>query len=890
MINIHNRTRERLIKKLEKKVVSGIMLTLLLTSILTLAFNIQPVKASGTIYIKSDGSVDPSTAPIQRDGNVYIFTGDINGSTIVVEKNNILVDGAGHILRGPGANLLWDSVDPGVYLHGRGNVTIKNIEIKAFQFGIWLNVSSNNNILKNNITNNYDRGISFSESSDNTLSDNYIANNAKWGVYLLESSNNLFRNNSMVGNRYNFGAGGHIQDLDASNMVDGKPMYYWVNRQDMKIPSDAGYVRLVNCKNITIEGLELKNNGEGIVLVNTTNSHVRNNNVTRNYSGIWLEKSSYNILVGNNLKNNEDGISLSFYSSFNSVSNNTITSSFFIGISLNWGSSNNTLYSNVITNGWGDGVHIDGPLSYDNTLYGNTITDNLEDGVTLDTRRTNFIGNTVARNGRQYGFDYGGIHILNEGNFIFHNNFIDNDPQVRKSGMIFVNTWDNGYPSGGNYWSDYTGVDANGDGIGDTPYIIDLTNIGVINQDRYPLMAPYVIRTTLTFDPARDSFSFVNKGFGGFGLDENVMSFLEVADFVINDPIYRLIDVALPGSTLVLIPLVYSYLRSYHEDILNGHCYGMSYLVARWFNHPTERPGYPDSTVHSLQLDDELHRLIDNAQQSQLLDFYTFVRWFFVTKESFSWSNLNEYQTIKSIVQTGAPTVMGIADKANKFYHAVVVYRIESAESIDTLYISDPNKDIETYSFDTTKDNLGINFRIMAMGVTDQELFNKFVEWLIDSLTFWVHSPVDLHIYDSAGHHVGVDASGKVEIGFEATFLKADDSQLVFISKPSNKYTVKLVGIGTGAYNLTAYRAADDRILSAVKTGTVTEGKTIEYEATVAKDDLTLQIPGLAISWLTWAIFGAFIAVGIGAVVKILSVTRKHKLKKMPQAEEKKVS
>jgi hypothetical protein len=46
--------------------------------------------------------------------------------------------------------------------------------------------------------------------------------------------------------------------------------------------------------------------------------------------------------------------------------------------------------------------------------------------------------------------------------------------------------WDNGFPSGGNYWSDYTGTYTNGDGIGDTPYVIDANN-----QDRYPLMNPW---------------------------------------------------------------------------------------------------------------------------------------------------------------------------------------------------------------------------------------------------------------------------------------------------------------------------------------------------------------------------------------------------------------
>jgi hypothetical protein len=60
-----------------------------------------------------------------------------------------------------------------------------------------------------------------------------------------------------------------------------------------------------------------------------------------------------------------------------------------------------------------------------------------------------------------------------------------------------VNTWDDGYPSGGNYWSDYAGVDlfsgpyqnqTGSDGIGDTPYFIRANN-----TDNYPLMNPYLI-------------------------------------------------------------------------------------------------------------------------------------------------------------------------------------------------------------------------------------------------------------------------------------------------------------------------------------------------------------------------------------------------------------
>jgi len=66
---------------------------------------------------------------------------------------------------------------------------------------------------------------------------------------------------------------------------------------------------------------------------------------------------------------------------------------------------------------------------------------------------------------------------------IFHNNLINNPVQIRLSDSS--STWNDDYPSGGNYWSNYNGTDSDGNGIGDTPYIIDENN-----QDNYPLMAP----------------------------------------------------------------------------------------------------------------------------------------------------------------------------------------------------------------------------------------------------------------------------------------------------------------------------------------------------------------------------------------------------------------
>jgi len=76
-----------------------------------------------------------------------------------------------------------------------------------------------------------------------------------------------------------------------------------------------------------------------------------------------------------------------------------------------------------------------------------------------------------------------GIKVISssENNLFYHNNFIDNDQNAYDE---CINFWDNGYPSGGNYWNDYTGYDNNGDGIGEDPYYIPDGS----NQDNYPFI------------------------------------------------------------------------------------------------------------------------------------------------------------------------------------------------------------------------------------------------------------------------------------------------------------------------------------------------------------------------------------------------------------------
>jgi len=510
---------------------------------------VHKVEASGTIHIRADGSVE-GTDKIQRDGDIYTFTDNIYDE-VVIERDNIVLDGAAYTLQGTGV------FSRGISLSG-GNVTIKNMEIKAFWYGILFD-SSNNKVFGNNITNN------------------------EYGVWIESSSNNIFRNNIVTNNRYGFFVYGgplsqYIHDIDASNTVNGKPVYYWLNKQNMAIPVDAGYVGLVNCTNITIENLRLENNGQGILLAYTTNSTIRQNTITHNQYGIELHDSSNNNLTGNSMISNDGSGLGTYWSSNNSITRNNIVGNGFgleLSNSLNnsivendilnntggillTGSSNNTIlgnnftsnnlggillenssnYNNIcennITNNdeWGISLCIwPGSQAWNNRISGNNIAHNKKDGIHMYASNCSVIsGNNITANswngiGLTYSFNNtisgnniidndAGIDlssssknnvtentIANNGygislsysinNTIHHDNFIDNTRQVYVFSS-YDNFWDDDYPSGGNYWNDYAGTDVKSGPNQDQPGNDGIGDLPFVinedNRDRYPLM------------------------------------------------------------------------------------------------------------------------------------------------------------------------------------------------------------------------------------------------------------------------------------------------------------------------------------------------------------------------------------------------------------------
>jgi parallel beta-helix repeat protein len=444
---------------------------LLLVSIALVSANlyIREVRAETPIYIKADGNIDPPTAPLERNGEIFTLKEDFvtNTNGIIVERNGITLDGADHKLTG-----ISQQSQKGIILNNVQQVTVKNLRIESFDVGIMFWNSSHTTIIENTILNNLNQGIGFGGhigsyyNKDNLITQNFFSgNNLAMGPFEDgDLVNSVITQNQIIGNNGGLGIG-----------TEG---HSWINVtiNDNIIADNLGAaIYFVSYKaptwGITISNNKVTNNGGGIELDlwGVPDILIIDNIIADNMGiGLSLEGTCNSTISGNLIKGNFGGFELSHgYGDVSTAKNNVISENTMImnthyGIFL-YGAPENQLINNVIANN-SNGLVLDSMffesyeiLSNNNLIKENQINQNSNSGIQI---------------------------IQSNNNLVYQNTFIDNSIQVYSEDSI--NIWDNG-ENAGNFWSDYSGVDENHDGIGDTPYIID-----VFNQDMYPLMMTWV--------------------------------------------------------------------------------------------------------------------------------------------------------------------------------------------------------------------------------------------------------------------------------------------------------------------------------------------------------------------------------------------------------------
>lgn len=301
-------------------------------------------------------------------------------------------------------------------------------------------------------------------------------------IIFINVSNGMIYNNTLY---YNNHSGIYLYQSD-DNDVEDNEIYSNVQNGIYIAESDI----------ITIEENIVYSNSEyGIVTQCCNNNTISYNTVSSNKYGI--------VLAG---ANSRDHI----------VINNTATDSTYYGIYLSSTKYTNVSYNNVSAN---DQSGIKFSTSQYNDVYTNLISSNGDHGIHFVISSTY---NSIIENNISSNEDYG-VYITSNYNSVYHNAFIDNnDDSTQGYDSGTSNEWDNGYPSGGNFWSDYSGNDdysgpgqnATGpDGIGDTAYSIAGASS---SDDNYPLIAvdedkdglPYYEEIDVGTDPIRNDTDF----------------------------------------------------------------------------------------------------------------------------------------------------------------------------------------------------------------------------------------------------------------------------------------------------------------------------------------------------------------------------------------------
>jgi hypothetical protein len=288
------------------------------------------------IYIRSDGSVEPSTAPIDKSGNNYKLTDNIVMHTIVIQRDNIVLDGSDYMIEG---NKSWMGIAPrlgdagnnGIILVGRNHVNITNLNIEKFTAGVRITDSSHINIVGNSFKEetavmDTPMGIVIEASSDVLIESNNFTSIS--GPAIASNGKNIIiRTNTLID---------IIDGIDGSIAIEGS-----LNAiTDNKIETASTSIRLAEADSNIIGRNQITG---GVSLVSCSDNHIFENNLT----SIRLVIGSSNTFFDNYLTELE----LDEFAVNNTFYGNT----FAAGLEVRFNDAETTLWDNgTIGNYWED--------------------------------------------------------------------------------------------------------------------------------------------------------------------------------------------------------------------------------------------------------------------------------------------------------------------------------------------------------------------------------------------------------------------------------------------------------------------------------------------------------------------------------------------------------
>ncbi|MEW5760591.1 MAG: right-handed parallel beta-helix repeat-containing protein, partial [Candidatus Thermoplasmatota archaeon] len=305
----------------------------------------------------------------------------------------------------------------GVYLYKSPNNQITNTTSYNNTYdGFTLVYSSDNEMINITAYNNSQCGIQLALSSNTQINNSSIYNNV-YGMYLASAANSFMRFNTLDNNRYNFGVDVYIdasdisyfyQDINTSNLINGKPIYYIVEQNDLLFDNSMsiGYLGIISCKNIIVANISITDNLDGVLFANTSYSTIKNVSMYKDAVGIAFYNSTNNQINNTNEYNNSFGIF--FFNSSNNliVKTNTYSNTYY-GI-FYYNSSSNQIEDTNAYNNSEFGIFLY-KSSNINKITSTSVYKNSLEGIYIEERSNN----NLISNSNVYTNSQNGIRIAN---------------------------------------------------------------------------------------------------------------------------------------------------------------------------------------------------------------------------------------------------------------------------------------------------------------------------------------------------------------------------------------------------------------------------------------------------------------------------------------------